>query len=109
MEARSPCGFHFTRSRSISPDPGELQHRAGGDGRLVLPEHRLNPKLDDGLVNNDDVMTQEFAQYLVLHGDVRLAADVVAELRLDHAERALDVAPLVVPLEELVPPEVEVV
>src|SRR5213082_2095353 len=43
-------------------------------------------------MNHDDVMTEELAEDFVLHGDVGLAANVVAELRLDHAERGLGVA-----------------
>jgi hypothetical protein len=50
-------------------------------------------------------VAEQLAVNLILHGHVVLAADVIAELRLDHREGRFDVTPLVVVLEELVPME----
>src|SRR5207248_55739 len=50
----------------------------------------------------------ELAQNLIPHRRVRPTTDVVAELRLDHAERALDIRALVIVTEKLVAPELEV-
>ena len=50
-----------------------------------------------------DIMTDDLAQHLVYHGDRRLAAHIVSELSLDHAESALNVAALVIVREEVHP------
>lgn len=52
-------------------------------------------------MHNADVVAQQFAQRLVLHRRVRLAPHRVAELPLNHGERRLHVAALVVRLQEL--------
>ena len=62
-----------------------------------------------GLMGHADVVAHELAQHFVLHGSFCAAANIVPKLRLHHAERALDVAPQVIPLEELVAAEVVVV
>jgi hypothetical protein len=46
-------------------------------------------------------VAEDFAQHLILHSDIGLTADMIPELRLDHAERALDVGALMVVLQEL--------
>ena len=57
--------------------------------------HRLN---DDA-----EVVRQHLAQYFVQLRRLGAGAERAAELALDHAERALDVGPLVVAAQELVP------
>lgn len=53
-------------------------------------------------------MTKNLAKHFVLHGYVGLAPHVVAELSLNHHHRGLDIAPLAVMPEELLPIEREV-
>jgi hypothetical protein len=56
-----------------------------------------------------DVVAQDFRQGLILHGNVRLAPDMVAELRLYHRKGAFDVAPLMVMLQEFFLVHLEVI
>ena len=53
-------------------------------------------------------MAENFTEYLIRHGYIRLAADMISKLRLDHTEGAFDVGPLVVVPHELLPVEGEV-
>ena len=46
-------------------------------------------------------MAEDFAQHLILHGHIGFAPHVIAKLRLDHAEGAFDVGPLVIVPQEL--------
>ena len=62
----------------------------------VRPERPFDAEFDDGRMHNHDVVAKQFQENLVPHGRVRLAPNVVAELGFDHAERALDVRPLMV-------------
>ena len=55
-----------------------------------------------------NVVTDELAKHLIDHRDRRLAAHIVSELRLDHAERALNVATLVIVRQEILATEAEV-
>ena len=54
-------------------------------------------------------MTKNFTENFIGHGDVSLAPNMVPELRLDHAESALDVGPLMIVLEEFLSIEGEIV
>src|SRR5947209_3974524 len=63
---------------------------------LRPPECRRDVKLRHNLNQATDVVTEQLGQRLVHHRRIRLAPQRVAELRLDHAERGHDVAPLVV-------------
>ncbi len=68
----------------------------------ILPsKRRLDAKFIHALDDAANVMAQNLRQSLIHHGNVGLAANVVAELRLYHGEGAFDVASLVVMLEEL--------
>ena len=60
------------------------------------------------LVNHADVVSEEFAQHLVLHGHVSLAAHVITELGFHHREGRFDVAALMVMLQELFASKLEV-
>ena len=90
------------RTAGISASPGPRHRR-------IAPKDGLDPEFNLRLVNHDDVVTQELAQHFVLHRRVILAADVIAELRLDHAEGRFGVAARVVVLEEFFPPKLVVV
>src|SRR6266700_929537 len=79
------------------------------NGRLVLPENSLDAKLMLFLDQTAEVMAEELAQDFIDHRRVGLGANRVPQLPLDHAERGLRVAALVVVGHELVLPEAEVV
>src|SRR5207248_1364249 len=66
------------------------------------PKDRLYSQLALRLNQHAKVVTQKFAQNLIFHGRVRLAANVVAELGLYHAKRRFDVGPGVIVPQELV-------
>ncbi len=78
-------------------------------GLFFRPEFRLDSELVHFLNQHADIVAEDFADHFVLHRHVRLAANVVAELGFQHAERALDVAPLVVMGKEIVLTKSEVV
>lgn len=63
-----------------------------------IPERRLDAKFINGLNEAAQIMAQDFAQNFVNLRRAPLASEAFAELRLDHAERRLDVAALVVVL-----------
>jgi len=54
------------------------------------------------------VMTENFAERFVDHRNIGLAAKAISELTLHHGERGLDVAALVIVLQKLIAPELEV-
>ena len=54
-------------------------------------------------------MAEDFAEHLVRHRHIRLAPHMIPKLRLDHAEGAFDVRPLVIVPQELLAVEGEVV
>ena len=54
-------------------------------------------------------MAEDLTEHFIRHGHVRLAPHVIAKLRLDHAEGALDVGPLVIVPQELLAVEGKVV
>ena len=54
-------------------------------------------------------MTENLTKRLVSHRNIGLAAQAVAKLALNHAERGLDIRPLVVALQKLRPLELKVV
>src|SRR4051794_30790926 len=67
--------------------------------RLLLrhfPELRLDPQFIRTLNQAADVVAEQLTERFVLHRGVRLRAEAIPELRLDHREGRLDVAPLVV-------------
>ena len=68
---------------------------------LILPENRLDAKLDLAHDEAADVVAEELAEDFVLHRRVGLAHHAIAELRLDHAEHGLGIAPLMVVLGEV--------
>ncbi len=53
-------------------------------------------------------MTENFAERFVDHRNASLTAKAVSEFTLHHAERRFDVGTLVVVLQELIAPELEV-
>jgi hypothetical protein len=57
----------------------------------------------------DKVMTENFAKRFVDHRHVGLAPKTVAELAFHHRERGLHIAALVVVLQKLCAPELEIV
>src|SRR5262249_12532043 len=91
----SETEWHFVSDRLISFRPDQGQH-VWIVLRFIVPEGRLDAKLAMSLDDAADVVTEELAQDLVDHRRVRLAADVVAELGLDHRERRFHVRTLVV-------------
>jgi hypothetical protein len=56
-----------------------------------LLEDRLNVQLVHRRDQATDVVTKDFAQHFILHGDIRFASDRIAELRLHHCEGRLDI------------------
>jgi hypothetical protein len=54
-------------------------------------------------------MAQNFTEDVVLHRHIRLAPDMIAKLRLDHTEGALNVRALMIVSQELLAIEGEVV
>jgi hypothetical protein len=50
-----------------------------------------------------NIMANALAEHLIDHGVVRRTQNSIAELGLDHGERGLDVAPLVIVLQQLFP------
>lgn len=54
-------------------------------------------------------MAEDLAEHFILYGHVGLASDMIPELRLDHAEGALDIRSLMVVQQELLAVEGEVV
>jgi hypothetical protein len=75
----------------------------------ITPKCRTDTEFVHLLNHTADVVADDFAQHFVDHGHVRFAANVIAELGLDHRERGLHVAPLVVVTQEFFPVELEVV
>ena len=58
---------------------------------------------------DNEIMAEHLAQRLVDHRNIRLAAKAISEFPLHHGERGLDIRPLVIVLQELRPPELEIV
>jgi hypothetical protein len=56
-----------------------------------------------------NVVADDLAQHFIDHGDIGLASNGTTELRLDHRERRLDVAPLVIVLQEFITIELPIV
>jgi hypothetical protein len=54
-------------------------------------------------------VAQDFAEHFILHGYVGLTPHVIPELRLNHAEGALNIRELMVVLQELLAVEGEIV
>lgn len=57
----------------------------------------------------DKVMTENFTQRFVSHGNVSLASKAVTKFPFHHAESGFDIRPLVVALQKLGAPELKVV
>src|SRR5579859_5599979 len=74
-----------------------------------IPKDRLYSKLMCLMDENNEIVRQQLAQNFVDHRNFRLAAERVTELALNHGERGFDVGTLVVMLEKLATPELEVV
>jgi len=64
----------------------------------IRPKRRVNSKLVHLVNQHHDVVTEHFAQRLVDHRNIRLAAERVSKLTLHYAERGFDVGTLVVVL-----------
>lgn len=62
--------------------------------RVVAPKHGADPKLVRFLDQTANIVADDLAENFIDHRHVRFAAHVIAELRLDHRERGLDVAAL---------------
>src|SRR3990167_7071263 len=60
------------------------------------PKHRIDPELVHLVDQHHEIVAEHLRQRLIDLGRLGLAAERVAKLSLDHAERALDVRPLVV-------------
>ena len=58
--------------------------------------------------DHDEIMTQNLAQCLVHHRSIRFAADEIAKLPFNHAERRFDIGPLVIVRQEVSAPIGEV-
>ena len=76
---------------------------------FIPPKRRFNPELIHRLNQAADIVAEDLAEHFVRHRHIGLAADVIAKLRLDHAEGAFDVGPLVIVPQELLAVEGEVV
>ena len=74
-----------------------------------MPEHRLNAEFKHFMDKHDQVMTQNLAESFVDHRGIGFAAERVAKLSLQHAERGFYVRTLVVVLQKLFLAKVEVV
>src|SRR5438477_1024902 len=103
----------FKTLQCVAPRSTRPNHRQdGGCVRpalwLILPENGLDAKFALRLDDAADVVAKEFAENLILHRRVGLAADVVPELGLDHGEGRFRVAAQVVMTHELVAAELEV-
>ena len=71
-------------------------------------ELHFNSKFVCLLDEDADVVTDQLAKHLIDHRDGRLAAHIVSELRLDHAERALNVAALMIVRQKILAAKAEV-
>src|SRR5262245_62818236 len=80
------AGVSLQVARGIAPGSGRRWRIAVA--ALRRREDRLNAQFDVRLVDHADVVAEELAQDLVDHRRAAAAADVVAELRLDHREGA---------------------
>ena len=77
-------------------------------GSRALPKNGVNSEFVHFVNQDNEVVAEHFAQRLVDHRNVRLAAKPVSEFPFHHGERRFYVAPLVVVLQELRPLELEV-
>ena len=68
----------------------------------------VDPKLGDGVYDAGEIVADHFAKDFVDLGRLRLRPDRVAEFRLDHPHRRLDVAPPMITLQEIFAAEREV-
>jgi len=57
----------------------------------------------------DKIMTENFTERFVSHGNIGLASETVAELALNHRKGCFDIGPLMVMRQKLVPLELKVV
>src|SRR5258708_38271832 len=103
MRKRPARGISLTRTRfrslscvSLSPPSPTSGHLHDLSSDLSLrflasPEFWLNPQFAHFLNQDTDIVAENFAERFVTHRDVRLAANVVPELRLNHRERRFGV------------------
>src|SRR3990170_5056898 len=75
---------------------------------LFRPKSRVNPELVHLVDQHNEIMAEHLGERFVDLSRVALAPQRVAKLPLNHAERALDVRPLVVVGEEVLAPVEEV-
>ena len=73
--------------------------------RLSLPKHGINSEFVHFMNQDNEIVAEHFAQGLVDHSYVRLAAKAISEFPFHHAKRRFDVAAFVVVLQELRAPE----
>src|ERR1051325_9357395 len=67
---------------------------------ICAPESRLNAELENRLNETADIVTKNLAQSFVDLRALRLTAQPVTELRLDHAESCLNVREFVITLQK---------
>ena len=72
-------------------------------------QNTVNAKFAHFMNENGKVMTENFAKRFVDHRDVSFAPQAVAELALHHGECGFHIRALVVVLQKLLLPEIEVV
>ena len=75
----------------------------------LLPERSVDSKFVGFLDQATNVVADDFAENFIDHRHIGLAANVIAELRFDHREHGLDVAPLVVVAQKILAAILEIV
>jgi hypothetical protein len=73
--------------------------------RDVCPKRGLNIQLVHRLNDAANVVTEDLTQHFIRHGGISLTPYMIAKLRLNHAEGAFDVGPLVIVPQELLAAE----
>ncbi len=82
------------------------------DSRVLVflrPEDRLNAEFNMRCVNDAQIVRQYFAVHFISRRHLRATANRIAEFRLNHAARTLDVRPLVIVVHVLLAVELVVV
>src|SRR3954452_25586646 len=99
MSIRGKFGTQTHSHASTSSATGSATVSAGSSS----PTSQNFPSIPSSYTLDEaaDVMAEQLAERLVLHRGVRLRAEAIPELRLDHRESRLDVAPLMVVAQEL--------
>src|SRR5439155_21228435 len=67
----------------------------------LLPKNGFDPEFVDLVDEYDQIMSQHLTQDFVLHSDVGLRPNGITEFPFDHRKGRLDIAPLMVVLQEV--------